>query len=51
MRANQIAILQLDVPLRARPRFFVPPISRKQKWTALIDDFAGNIAALKMSIF
>src|SRR5207302_11301096 len=50
MCANQVAILQLHVPLRARPRFFVPPISGKQKWTGLIGDFAGNVAALKMSI-
>src|ERR1700719_3338361 len=48
--ANQFAILQLHVPLAARPKFFVPPISGQQKWTALINNFSGNFLALKMFI-
>src|ERR1700731_2207384 len=51
MSANQIAILELHVVLGAGPRFFVPPISGKQKRPALLDDFAGNVPALKMSMF
>src|SRR5205814_6639365 len=51
MRAHQLAIFQLHVPLRAGPRFFVPPISRKQKWTDLIDDLAADFVAFEMSMF
>jgi hypothetical protein len=50
MCTHDLAVFELHVPLRAGPRFFVPPISRKQKWAALIDDFAGDVPALKMSI-
>ena len=50
MSAHEFTVFELDVPLSAGPRFFVPPISRKQKRPALIDDLAGNVAALKMSI-
>src|SRR5215470_333742 len=42
---NQFPSLQLQIPLCAGPRFFVPPVSRNQKRTALLDDFAANICA------
>ena len=42
---NQFPIFQLQIPLRARPRFFVPPVSGNQKWTPPIDDFTANICA------
>ena len=47
--ANQIAIFQLHVVLGAGPRFFVPPISRKQKRSGLIYDLSAQFGALEMS--
>src|SRR3954452_4779528 len=35
---NQFTTFQLQIPLRTRPRFFVPPVSRKQIRTAFIDN-------------
>src|SRR5438105_15796920 len=43
MSENQFSSLQLQIPLGADPRFFIPPISGKQIRAALIDDFATNI--------
>src|SRR3954447_24775213 len=36
---NHFGVLQLQIPLDAAPRFFVPPVSGKQIRTALIDYF------------
>src|SRR4029453_4709942 len=51
MSENQFSTPQLQIPLCARPRFFIPPVSGKQIWAALLDDFATNFFALKMPIF
>jgi hypothetical protein len=48
MSANQIVIFQLQIPLGARPRFFVPPIPRKQIRPALIHDTVADCIALEM---
>src|SRR5256885_8191371 len=50
MRANQFTVLELHVPLGASPRFFVPPISRKQKRPVLIDDLSAYFIALEISL-
>ena len=42
MSINEFPILQLQIPFGARPGFFAPPVSGKQIWPALIDDFSGN---------
>ena len=49
MNANQIAAFQLQIPFGARPRFFVPPISRKQVGAALLDDFSVQVCTSNMS--
>src|ERR1051326_152173 len=51
MRSNELALLQLHVPLRPGPRFFVPPISGKQIRALLIHNFAANFLALEMPMF
>ena len=46
---HQKALIQLQIPFRAGPRGFIPPIAGKQIRAALIRDFAVNFAgALNM---
>src|SRR5215831_10743573 len=45
LNANQLTTLQLQIPFGPRPRFFVPPISRKQIRPVLPNDFATKIGA------
>src|ERR1051326_766564 len=50
VRAHELTVLELHIPLGVRPRFFVPPIPGQQIWPALISDLARDWFALKMSI-
>src|ERR1700693_2779625 len=50
MRAHELTVFQLHVPLRAGPRFFVPPISRKQKRTALLNNLSPDLVALQITL-
>src|SRR5580700_7901798 len=50
MCAHELVVLELYVVLGAGPRFFVPPISREQKRSALIDNLAADFVTLEISM-
>src|SRR5436305_15268918 len=50
IRAHELALLKLHVPLRARPHFFVPPISGQQKRPDLIENLTADLVALEITL-
>src|SRR5438105_11053463 len=48
---NELAVFELQVPLGAGPRFFVPPIPRKQKRPGLIHNLPADFVAVQMPMF